>query len=109
MREWIWVIDNCKAIWHILKYGNNGEIYNIGKRDNRISNINLIRCILEILDKPQSLIKFVEDRKGHDRKYAIDSRKLINELMFIQKDTPPLHYLGDTIDWYLEHQDYWED
>ena len=78
IRDWIHVKDHCRAIDAIIHQGKDGEIYNVGG-DNEISNINLVRKILRTMNKPESLIIFVEDRKGHDRRYAIDSSKLSDE------------------------------
>lgn len=81
IRNWIYVRDNCEAIDRITRGGKDGEIYNVGS-EYYISNIALARKILKMIGKPESLIEFVEDRKGHDRRYAIDSGKIKNELGF---------------------------
>ena len=75
VRDWIHVLDHCRAIDYILHKGRVGEVYNVGAREE-ISNIDLVKRILDILDKPYELITYVEDRLGHDRRYAIDSSKL---------------------------------
>lgn len=75
VRDWLFVDDHCTAIDKILKFGKVGEIYNVGA-DNEISNIEIVRSILQILDKPESLIEYVSDRKGHDRKYSLDFGKI---------------------------------
>ncbi|MEX6701632.1 dTDP-glucose 4,6-dehydratase [Peribacillus frigoritolerans] len=79
IRDWLFVEDHCKAISLILEKGKWGEVYNIGGGNER-KNINVVKQILGIMGKPEHLIEFVEDRKGHDRRYAIDSSKLQNEL-----------------------------
>ncbi len=84
VRNWIWVEDNCRAIDAIVRRGRDGEIYNVGG-DIYLSNLELARCILKELQKSEELIKFVTDRKGHDRKYAIDSSKIKNELSWSEK------------------------
>ncbi|MFE4896474.1 dTDP-glucose 4,6-dehydratase [Peribacillus butanolivorans] len=79
IRDWLFVEDHCKAISLILEKGKWGEVYNIGGGNER-KNIDVVKHILGIMGKPDHLIEFVEDRKGHDRRYAIDSSKLQNEL-----------------------------
>ncbi|WP_375091283.1 dTDP-glucose 4,6-dehydratase (plasmid) [Peribacillus sp. RS7] len=79
IRDWLFVEDHCKAISLILEKGKWGEVYNIGGGNER-KNIDVVKQILGIMGKPEHLIEFVEDRKGHDRRYAIDSSKLQNEL-----------------------------
>ena len=98
IRDWIYVEDHCKAVDEILRKGKNGEIYNIGA-NNEISNISLIKQILSIMNKPESLITFTEDRKGHDLRYALDASKLRREIgpipfsSFAEK-------CKETIEWY---------
>ena len=98
VRDWIYVDDHCRAIWLAYKKGSSGEVYNIGARNER-RNIDVIKALLDALGKPHSLIKFVTDRLGHDRKYAIDPTKAETEL-----DWKPLLGWDDglkaTIDWY---------
>jgi dTDP-glucose 4,6-dehydratase len=79
VRDWIYVEDHCKAIDLIMHRGREGEVYNIGS-NNELPNIEIVKIILKRLNKTESLIKFVEDRPGHDRRYAIDSGKLRDEL-----------------------------
>ena len=81
VRDWICVYDHCVAIDLILRNGKIGEVYNLGA-NNPISNIEIVKRILKILNKPESLITFVEDRLGHDRKYEVNSEKIANELNF---------------------------
>ncbi|MHA1253738.1 MAG: dTDP-glucose 4,6-dehydratase, partial [Candidatus Helarchaeota archaeon] len=84
IRDWIYVLDHCSAILLVLEKGRAGEIYNIGA-NNEIMNIELVRLILKIMNKPESLIKFVEDRPGHDRRYGIDASKIRKELNWSPK------------------------
>jgi dTDP-glucose 4,6-dehydratase len=106
VRDWIYVEDHCRAIDLIMHEGREGEVYNIGA-NNEVPNIEIVQIILRQLGKPDSLIKFVEDRPGHDRRYAIDSTKLRNELgwnTFYSFDEA----LDLTIRWYLENQAWWK-
>jgi dTDP-glucose 4,6-dehydratase len=101
VRDWIYVDDHCRAIWLAYKKGKNGEAYNIGARNER-QNIEVVRSILNALGKPQSLVKFVADRLGHDRRYAIDPTKAETELGW----KPSLAWedgLAKTIRWYLDN------
>jgi len=106
VRDWIYVEDHCRAIDLIMHKGREGELYNIGA-NNELPNIEIVKKILDRLNKPESLIKFVEDRPGHDRRYAIDSAKLRNGLGW---DT--IYSFEEAIDltigWYVEHQDWWK-
>lgn len=106
IRDWLHVTDHCHAIDMILREGRDGEVYNIGG-NNEIKNIDIVRMICHELDKPESLIIHVEDRKGHDKRYAINSTKIRSELGWI----PKIKFsdgLKETIDWYLNHQEWWE-
>ena len=101
VRDWIYVDDHCRAIWLAFKKGASGEVYNIGARNER-QNIDVIRSLLDALRKPHSLIKFVTDRLGHDRRYAIDPTKAETELGW----KPQLTWeqgLDRTINWYREN------
>lgn len=99
IRDWLFVEDHCKAILLILEKGTLGEVYNIGGGNER-KNIDIVKQILKIMGKPENLIEFVEDRKGHDRRYAIDSTKLQNQLGW--KQTPCFNQsLEKTVLWYL--------
>ncbi|XXM72449.1 dTDP-glucose 4,6-dehydratase [Lysinibacillus sphaericus] len=98
IRDWLYVEDHCKAIWQILEKGKLGEIYNIGG-GNEKTNIEVVKHILDLLGKPERLIEYVEDRKGHDRRYAIDSSKLQAELGWRQQ-APFEKALERTVDWY---------
>lgn len=103
IRDWIYVLDNCRGIKKVLDKGKLGEAYNIGG-GNEKTNIEITRLILSILDKPESLIKYVDDRLGHDRRYSLDStktRKLGWEPQWSFEDA-----LGETINWYTENKEF---
>ncbi len=106
VRDWIHVEDHCRAVMSALLEGRPGEVYNIGA-DSEQKNIDVVKLILAHLGKPESLISFVKDRPGHDRRYAIDSRKIREELGW-----QPLHKfdvaLGETINWYVNNRTWWE-
>jgi len=103
VRDWLYVYDHCTAIWQVLEKAPPGEIYNVGGCNEK-ANLEVIDLMLSRLGKPRSLIKHVTDRPGHDRRYAIDAGKIINELDW----RPSLDFeegINKTIDWYLEsHQ-----
>lgn len=102
VRDWIYVDDHCRAIWNAFERGQSGEIYNIGARNER-QNIDVVRSLLDALGKPHTLIKYIEDRPGHDRRYAIDPAKAETELEW----NPQVKWedgLRATIEWYLENQ-----
>lgn len=106
VRDWIHVEDHCAAVVDALFRGKPGEIYNIGS-DGEMRNIDVVTLILEHLNKPKELIRYVTDRPGHDRRYAIDSSKARAELGW-----KPLHTaaqgIGETIDWYLANETWWK-
>lgn len=106
VRDWIYVTDHCEAIDLIVHSDKSGEIYNIGA-NNEMSNINLVKLICKELNKPQSLINYVEDRKGHDRRYAVYSSKLKKELGWEAK-TDFLSGFKDTVDWYVNNREWWK-
>ncbi len=105
VRDWLYVIDNCKAIGLILRRGSAGEIYNVGG-GNEVSNLELTNAILELLDKRKTLIKFVKDRPGHDKRYALDIRK-VKALGWSPHHDYTLS-LKSTIEWYKENRTWWE-
>ena len=104
IRDWIYVEDHCRAVDDILRKGSNGEIYNIGCC-NEISNIDIVKQILHMLGKPESLIVYTKDRKGHDLRYALDNSKLVNEIGFRFSDDFDSN-LEKTIRSYLEKPEY---
>lgn len=106
VRDWLHVLDHCKAIDLIVRKGKAGEVYNIGGHNEK-SNLEVVKTILQALDKPETLIEYVTDRKGHDRRYAIDASKLENELGW----EPEYDFesgIADTIQWYLDNEDWWK-
>ena len=105
IRDWIHVEDHCRAIRLILEKGRGGEIYNIGGNGER-TNLEIVEEILRSLGKPKSLIRFVTDRPGHDRRYGIDFSKLKNELGWSPL-VPLSHGLAQTVRWYSEHDEWW--
>ena len=106
VRDWLYVEDHCRAIDMILHDGKVGEVYNIGGHNEK-SNIEVVKIILKQLGKPESLIRFVTDRKGHDLRYAIDPAKIHAELGWLP-ETKFEEGIKKTIDWYLEHKPWWE-
>jgi len=98
------VQDHSAAIEKVWRLGRDGEIYNIGGHNER-TNLNLTYTLLEILDKPRSLVRYVKDRPGHDRRYAIDSTKIEKELGW-QPEIPFEKGLRDTIRWYMENREW---
>ncbi len=104
VRDWLYVEDHCDAIWTVMNKGNIGEVYNIGG-NNEIQNIEIVKQILDYLEKSHSLITYVKDRLGHDRRYAIDASKIKKEL-----DWSPKYkfedMIGETINWYLDNSNW---
>jgi len=105
VRDWIYVLDHCRALDLVLQKGKPGEIYNIAANQEK-TNLELIHRLLDVMDKPPSLIKFVADRPGHDRRYALDITKITRELGW-----KPIYSfekaLAATVDWYLNHESWW--
>ena len=106
IRDWLYVTDHCKAIDMIVENGTVGEVYNIGGHNER-TNIDVVRTILRSLDKPESLITYVRDRPGHDRRYAIDPTKIKNELGWFP-ETGFDEGIKKTVSWYLDNREWWE-
>ncbi len=106
VRDWIHVSDHCAAIDAVYHKGVPGNVYNIGGESER-TNIEIVTLILKILGKPESLIKYVKDRPGHDRRYAIDSTKIKRELG-VAPGTPFSEGMEQTVRWYLDHREWWE-
>ena len=106
VRDWIYVIDHNKAVDLVFEKGVPGQVYNIGA-SNEMTNINIIKLILQILGKPDSLIQYVKDRPGHDRRYAIDASKIENELGW----KPSFNFetaIESTIKWYIDNKLWWD-
>ena len=106
VRDWLYVEDHCRAIDQIIRKGRSGEVYNIGGH-HEMANIEIVKQICRELGKPESLITYTEDRKGHDLRYAIDPSKIQKELGWLPEMTLE-HGLKKTIRWYLEHRSWWE-
>uniref|UniRef100_I5ASN2 dTDP-glucose 4,6-dehydratase n=1 Tax=Eubacterium cellulosolvens (strain ATCC 43171 / JCM 9499 / 6) TaxID=633697 RepID=I5ASN2_EUBC6 len=106
VRDWLYVEDHCKAIDLIMRKGTVGEVYNIGGH-NEMKNIDIVKLICDYLDKPYSLIEHVTDRKGHDRRYAIDPTKIHGELGWLP-ETMFKDGIKMTIQWYLDNKSWWE-
>lgn len=106
VRDWLYVEDHCKAIDLILHKGRLGEIYNVGGHNEK-TNLEVVKTLLNILGKDESLITFVKDRPGHDRRYAIDPTKITNELGWYP-ETSFKDGLRLTVNWYLANAPWWE-
>ncbi|WP_047150871.1 dTDP-glucose 4,6-dehydratase [Aneurinibacillus tyrosinisolvens] len=106
VRDWLFVEDHCFAIDLVLHEGKPGEVYNIGG-NNEYTNIEIVKRILSVLDKPEDLIEYVTDRPGHDRRYAIDASKIRKELGW--KSTYDFETgITMTVQWYLNNREWWE-
>lgn len=106
IRDWIYVQDFCQALDLLLKKGKTGEIYNISA-NNELQNIAVVKAILRIMGKPESLITFVEDRPGHDLRYSLDSSKIRTELGWIPKRNFK-EALKQTVNWYIYNEWWWK-
>lgn len=107
VRDWLYVEDHCRAIDLILHQGRVGEVYNVGGH-NEMRNIDIVRLICKTLGKPESLITHVADRKGHDRRYAIDPTKMHRELGWLPQ-TRFVDGIARTIRWYVDNREWWEE
>lgn len=107
VRDWIYVVDHCEGILRAFEAGKSGEVYNFGGRSER-QNLEVVKAILSALKKPDSLIRYVEDRKGHDWRYAIDCSKAERELGWKQTVTFE-QGLEKTIRWYLDNKPWWQE
>ena len=107
VRDWLYVEDHCKAIDLIIRKGRIGEVYNVGGH-NEMANIDIVKLICRELGKPESLITYVTDRKGHDMRYAIDPTKIHNELGWLP-ETKFRDGIKKTIQWYLDNKPWWEE
>lgn len=106
VRDWLYVEDHCKAIDLIIHKGKEGNVYNVGGH-NEMRNIDIVKLICRELGKPESLIQFVEDRKGHDQRYAIDPAKIHQELGWLP-ETAFENGIKATIQWYLNNTEWWQ-
>ncbi len=106
VRDWLYVEDHCKAIDMILEKGRIGEVYNIGGHNER-TNIDVVKTVIKILGRDESLIKYVKDRPGHDLRYAIDPTKIKNELGWYPETTFE-EGIQLTVKWYLSNRHWWE-
>ncbi len=107
VRDWLYVEDHCKAIDLIIHNGKVGEVYNIGGHNEK-ANIDVVKLIIKALGKSEDLITYVEDRKGHDRRYAIDPEKIHTELGWLP-ETLFDEGIVKTINWYLDNKEWWEE
>lgn len=107
IRDWLHVKDHCEAIWTVLNQGRLGEVYNIGG-NNEKANLEIVRLIIGTLGKSDDLIQYVQDRPGHDRRYAIDNSKITRELHWAPSYTFE-EGIRETIGWYVEHSEWMEE
>jgi len=105
IRDWLYVEDHCSAIDLVIHKGVLGEVYNIGGHNER-TNVHIVKTILQELDKPESLITYVQDRPGHDRRYGIEPSKIMTELDWKPKHTFETG-IKETIQWYLNNREWW--
>lgn len=106
VRDWIYVIDHNKAVELVFEKGQTGQVYNIGA-SNEMKNLDIIKLILRYLKKSEDLIEFVKDRPGHDKRYAIDSTKIQNDLGW-KPEFSFENAIQHTIEWYLKNKNWWE-
>jgi dTDP-glucose 4,6-dehydratase len=106
VRDWIHVEDHCRALLAALEKGRKGEVYNVGS-DNEWPNLQIVTRLLGILGKGTELIEYVKDRPGHDRRYAIDARKVKSELGWAPR-IPFAEGLSQTVEWYVKNRGWWE-
>jgi dTDP-glucose 4,6-dehydratase len=106
IRDWLYVEDHCSAIDLVMRKGRESEVYNIGGHNER-TNLQVVKSILHTLGKPESLIRFVKDRPGHDQRYAIDPTKIHTELGW-EAQTDFETGIRKTVQWYLDHQAWWK-
>lgn len=107
VRDWLHVDDHCEAVLTVLEKGQPGEVYNIGGNNER-SNLELTRSILALMGKGEEMIRYVEDRLGHDRRYAIDAGKIKRELGWQPTRSAWPGALADTVRWYTDNRAWWE-
>ena len=106
VRDWIYVLDHCEAVFRILDKGKSGEVYNISS-GNELANIDIVKEILRLLNKKDSLITFVEDRPGHDLRYSLNSSKIRTELGWKPQYTLQ-SALKETVNWYVKNESWWK-
>ena len=106
VRDWLYVEDHCAAIDLVMRKGREGEVYNVGGHNER-TNLDVVKTVLRELGKPESLITFVTDRPGHDRRYAIDPSKIHTELGWLPR-TKFDDGIHQTVQWYLDNRQWWE-
>ncbi len=106
VRDWIYVIDHCRAVEHVLLGGRKGEIYNISAAEEK-TNLEVIKTILHIMGKDENLIEFVEDRPGHDLRYSLNSSKLRGELGWRPRQSFN-DGMEETVNWYLQNESWWK-
>lgn len=106
VRDWIYVRDHCSGIDAVLRRADPGSVYNLGGNHD-VPNIEIVKLILKILDKPESLIEFVTDRPGHDRRYAMDCSKIAQDLGWKAEHSFE-DALRETVDWYLANRPWWD-
>ncbi len=106
VRDWIHVEDHCRGLLLALEKGRAGQVYNFGARSER-HNIDIVKEVLRLVSRPESLIQYVKDRPGHDRRYAIDARKAEGELSWAPRRRFE-EALAETVRWYVEHRAWWE-
>jgi dTDP-glucose 4,6-dehydratase len=104
VREWIYADEHSRAVWLALDRGRPGEVYNVGSGQEK-TNIDVVRAVLQLLGKPESLITYVKDRPGHDRRYAMDCSKIEREWGW-KSEVEFAAGLARTIEWYKSHQDW---
>ena len=105
VRDWIYVLDHCEAVDLVMREGEKGEIYNISSGEEK-TNLEVVRTILDLMGKNESLIEFVEDRPGHDLRYSLDSSKIREELGWKPKHSFR-EGIKSTVKWYLENEWWW--
>ena len=106
VRDWLHVSDHCSAIWTVFEQAEAGAVYNVGG-NNEQPNIAVVKLLLQILGKPESLIEYVTDRPGHDRRYAIDASRIRDDLGWEPARTFD-EALPATVQWYLDNREWWE-